>query len=275
MERLQLTASARVVNEQLQRLNDLANALQLNSQNPTLHQQGVGPDEHALKSSSTMSMVIEETSSTKKAKSRAWSTDSSDMSDTSIKGISSDIGSARFNDASNMPRTHMAPARRLLPSGPLPISSMALPKDSAKQQVLAIPQQCSTEVNGTLTSSEGPVVMQASREMITTTAMLRNIPFMYNEVELALELDELGFNGKYDLLYLPKQGNGNIGYAFVNLRTTEYFEEFWTSLHRYRFKNYQDSFRKKASVAAAAWQGYQANILRISKLGDKVRGLIL
>lgn len=169
----------------------------------------------------------------------------------------------------------MAPARRLLPSGPLPISSMALPKDSAKQQVLAIPQQCSTEVNGTLTSSEGPVVMQASREMITTTAMLRNIPFMYNEVELALELDELGFNGKYDLLYLPKQGNGNIGYAFVNLRTTEYFEEFWTSLHRYRFKNYQDSFRKKASVAAAAWQGYQANILRISKLGDKVRGLIL
>jgi len=175
----------------------------------------------------------------------------------------------------------MAPAQCVLPSSPSPMFSMPLPADSAhvvqgrEQQVMAIPQQSSMSVNGRLSSNEGPVVAQERRQMVPTTAMLRNIPFMYDEVELALELEELGFNGKYDLLYLPKQPKGNLGFAFVNLKTPEYFEVFKTSLQKYRFKRYQDSFRKKASVSVAACQGYQANVVRITKLGAKVPGLIL
>jgi len=175
----------------------------------------------------------------------------------------------------------MALAQRLLTNVPSPMISMMLPADPApgvqskEQQFMTVPQQSSMKASGRSISSEGPVVMQEHREVVTTTAMLRNIPFKYNEMELALELEELGLKGKYDLLYLPKQAKGNIGYAFVNLKTPEFYEQFKTSLHRYRFKRYQDGFRKKASVSVAACQGYQANVERITKLGEKLPGLIL
>jgi len=97
MERPQLTASVMVVNEQLQRFNDLAEPLQLKIQRPTPHQQGVGHGEHVLKHSSTVSTAKAETSSTRNPSSRAWSTDASDRSDTSNNGISPDSGSANLH----------------------------------------------------------------------------------------------------------------------------------------------------------------------------------
>merc|ERR1712232_658153 len=61
-----------------------------------------------------------------------------------------------------------------------------------------------------------------------TTAMMRNIPSTYTRANLLELLDQQGFLGSYDLLYLPVdfQTELNHGYAFINFTSTEHFERF-------------------------------------------------
>jgi len=130
------------------------------------------------------------------------------------------------------------------------------------------------KIDGRSRSIDVPEVKQEYSDNVVTTAMLRNVPFVYSEMELASEIEELGFKGKYDLLYLPKRNKENMGYAFVNLKTPQFYEEFATSLHKYRFKRYRDKFQKKASVSAAACQGYRATVERITNVRRKA-GLVI
>merc|ERR1712151_1163186 len=69
-----------------------------------------------------------------------------------------------------------------------------------------------------------------------TTAMMRNIPNTYTRANLLKLLDQQGFLGSYDLLYLPVdfQTDLNHGYAFINFTTTENFERFWGERERER-----------------------------------------
>jgi hypothetical protein len=80
----------------------------------------------------------------------------------------------------------------------------------------------------------GPVTMEQkvqvpvqtvreNREQKNTTVMLRNLPNDYTR-EMVLELlDEEGFRGKYDFVYVPLDFKrwGGLGYAFVNMVETE------------------------------------------------------
>jgi len=130
---------------------------------------------------------------------------------------------------------------------------------------------------------EGQNISMEQDEGRITTAMLQNIPYKYTETELAEELDALGMMGTYDFLYLPVRGQRryaeqNIGYAFVNLRSTEMFDRFAQALHHYRFAKHRSSRIAPARVSRASIQGLGANLrslLSQSTLDAPPPGLML
>jgi len=65
-----------------------------------------------------------------------------------------------------------------------------------------------------------------------TTIMLRNLPNDYNRDLLCELLDEEGFSGRYDFVYLPMdfQRWAGFGYAFVNMRDHEAALDAWKHL---------------------------------------------
>lgn len=56
-----------------------------------------------------------------------------------------------------------------------------------------------------------------------TTVMLRNIPVKYNRDAVLQDMDNRGFAGLYDFLYLPIdfQTGNTVGYAFINFVDSE------------------------------------------------------
>lgn len=56
-----------------------------------------------------------------------------------------------------------------------------------------------------------------------TTVMIKGIPCKYSQNRMIQLLDKMGFEGKYDFMYLPHVGksSSNLGYAFVNFVEAE------------------------------------------------------
>ena len=85
-----------------------------------------------------------------------------------------------------------------------------------------------------------------------TTLMLRNIPNNYcREMFLAL-LDEHGFAGRYDFVYLPCDfyRQANLGYAFVNLVDGAAVDELWQA-----FDGFSGWSLPTAKVCQVSWSG--------------------
>jgi len=129
---------------------------------------------------------------------------------------------------------------------------------------------------------EGEHLDMEQDEVGITTAMLQNIPYKYKETELAEELDALGMMATYDFLYLPVRGRShaerNLGYAFVNCRSTQLFDQFAQALHRHRFAHYSSARSPPAKVSRASLQGLAANLrslVRQCKSDAPPPGLIL
>mmetsp|Transcript_44212 Transcript_44212/g.130959 ORF Transcript_44212/g.130959 Transcript_44212/m.130959 type:complete len:423 (-) Transcript_44212:38-1306(-) len=96
-----------------------------------------------------------------------------------------------------------------------------------------------------------------------TTVMLRNIPNRYNSGTLIGLLDEHGFQGLYDFVYLPMdfQNGVNLGYAFVNLPANTdalRFKEVFHGFSDWRFDS--------AKVSEVSWahphQGLEEHVER-------------
>jgi len=98
-----------------------------------------------------------------------------------------------------------------------------------------------------------------------TTLMLRNIPNKYTQPTLQQEIDDNGFAGTYDFLYLPfgLQNKSNVGYAFINCHTPEAAQKFRAAFAAYRFKRFRT--QKIGSVCDARIQGLQANLQHFAK----------
>jgi len=100
-----------------------------------------------------------------------------------------------------------------------------------------------------------------------TTLMIRNIPNRYTQRELICELDDLGFAGTFDFLYIPldKVTMSNVGYAFVNFTTKEWAKRCMDSFQNYRFKRHRKTSGKIAAVSVAHLQGLEANLAHYEK----------
>lgn len=100
-----------------------------------------------------------------------------------------------------------------------------------------------------------------------TTLMIRNIPNRYTQQELIAELEDLGFAGSFNFLYIPldKGTMSNVGYAFVNFVNTDWANRCILTFQGYRFKRHRKSSGKIAAISTAHLQGLEANLAHYEK----------
>lgn len=95
------------------------------------------------------------------------------------------------------------------------------------------------------------------------TVMLRNLPNNYTREMLMSLLDRLGLAGDYDFMYLPFdfKRDANLGYAFVNLVSSEAVESLWKALD-----GFSDWSLPSSKVCQVKWsgplQGFDAHVQR-------------
>lgn len=99
-----------------------------------------------------------------------------------------------------------------------------------------------------------------------TTLMLCNLPCRLSQEGLAQAADRLGFEGKYDLVYIPRGYQNFIGYGFINFVTPEDATCFCRTISAVTFSTRET--KKKVSVVVAKDQGLAKNLESIRKGGN-------
>jgi hypothetical protein len=101
-------------------------------------------------------------------------------------------------------------------------------------------------------------------EQSMTTVMLRNLPNRYTRSMLLTMLDEEGFEGKYDFVYLPIdfKTHSGLGYAFVDLNLPGDAEKL-----RRHFEGFSRWSLQSDKICTVSWshpeqQGLNAHIKR-------------
>jgi len=91
------------------------------------------------------------------------------------------------------------------------------------------------------------------------TAMMRNLPNKYTQQMLLNELNQSGFYGTFDFLYLPidPETGVNRGYAFINFIQPCFAWTFKQTYEGRRMRSFNSG--KIVGVMPAALQGFQAN----------------
>lgn len=85
-----------------------------------------------------------------------------------------------------------------------------------------------------------------------TTVMLRNLPNNYTRSMVLNLLNQEGFKGKFDFLYLPIdfRSKAGLGYAFVNLVEPSFVPSFWKA-----FDGYTKWVLPSSKVCQVSWSG--------------------
>jgi len=93
----------------------------------------------------------------------------------------------------------------------------------------------------------------------TTTVMMRNLPNKYTQRLLLTDINEAGFIGTFDFLYLPidTETNANKGYSFVNFSEPGFAWMFKQGYEGRRMPRFNSD--KMVSVLAATLQGFDSN----------------
>lgn len=147
----------------------------------------------------------------------------------------------------------------LCPSTPQPVEEVS--------PILA-PPGLELDVESTPEPEQAPAA-EASGQ---TSAALQNVPRKCTRDLLAKILDEAGFRGDYDLIYVTadiKQRNSGSGSALVNFRTEEACSRFTSAFHKAGVASVFPGFagKKPIEVAAAPIQGLEANVRKLEKSG--------
>lgn len=96
-----------------------------------------------------------------------------------------------------------------------------------------------------------------------TTVLMRNVPKSFSRQDLLDLLDNQGYSGKYNFLYLPLNfGTGSsLGYAFVNLATADDAEDFLQHFQEFTAWGVADGQACQIEKTSDQ-QGLEANISR-------------
>lgn len=116
----------------------------------------------------------------------------------------------------------------------------------------------SNEARNLPTSTHSSIVVPKCR----TTVMLRNIPVEYTRALLVELLHNHGYDGKFNLVYMPMdfQNRVGLGYAFINFESSDTAESFSE-----RFAGFKDWAIKSDRVCELRWsdvQGLEAHFER-------------
>lgn len=111
--------------------------------------------------------------------------------------------------------------------------------------------------------------------------MLRDLPLKYTHELLWVFMETCGFTGTYDFIYLPTDfvRGTNMGYGFINFKTSHYAKTFMSSVNGVRLP-FSGNSSKQCTCCWARIQGYDANIAHVAKsalknLPGNVRPIIL
>lgn len=121
-----------------------------------------------------------------------------------------------------------------------------------------------SDADSVVSISSGDEEVEARSGKPKTTMMVRNIPTSFTRAMLADKLDEGGFHGRYDFVYLPIDHSTNIGfgYAFVNFTSPNGARLFKNAFHGYA--DWASSSDKACEVVwSQAHQGLQEHIDRL------------
>merc|ERR1711865_42149 len=117
---------------------------------------------------------------------------------------------------------------------------------------------------GQRSKASGKQEEQSQRgEDTRTTVMLRNLPRDFSRAVLLKLLDDKGFAGKYNFLYMPLDfvRQAGLGYAFLNLVTPEVVKEFWEAFDG--FSAWSVACEKVCRVNwSSPHQGYEEHVQR-------------
>lgn len=102
--------------------------------------------------------------------------------------------------------------------------------------------------------------------LAVTTVMIRNIPNRIGQRELVAELEDAGFQGCFDFLYLPLDLGtmSNVGFGFVNFTHPTHALRCMQELPKHHFKR-QRKTGKAVAVVPAHMQGLEANLRHYEK----------
>jgi len=111
-----------------------------------------------------------------------------------------------------------------------------------------------------------------------TTVMLRNIPNRLCHEELIAELEELGFSGTFDFVYIPMDNGrkqrgssrssiSNVGYAFVNFLCASWAERCTAVFRDHSFPG----SNRVTRVSPAHVQGLEANMAHFAALQGEIK----
>lgn len=126
-----------------------------------------------------------------------------------------------------------------------------------------LPKVAEVPVARVRAETEGDLLTKLQPEGPYHTLMLRNLPNNYSRNMLLSLLDSEGFSGQYDFVYLPVdfKSHASLGYAFVNLCTTESAERCWKVFQG--FNNWVVPSLKVCSVNwSTPFQGLDAHVER-------------
>lgn len=90
-----------------------------------------------------------------------------------------------------------------------------------------------------------------------TTVVIQQIPFKYSQKKLVNEINDDGFAGKYDFLFVPSnaRSHGIRGFGFINFLTSSSAEEFYHKYHGQKLKGFEAV--APVSVIPADVQGFE------------------
>lgn len=96
---------------------------------------------------------------------------------------------------------------------------------------------------------------------LSSTVMLRNVPYDARQKGVQALVEEEGFRGLFDFFYAPLdfKSKNNLGYAFINFKSLEIAKDFFNRFDGKRVTS-RPGWDKPLRVCWARVQGFEANV---------------